>query len=395
LQPSIGDGTAMDLVKVWLCDGYNYAYKIRYYEGNGAAYLSLDGPDYTYEYKRPEDFICNMLESEVTYDWHTQHGFTWGMCSPEFENSPVAFRIDNIDFTTQTGYYDREGYLITTDELYAVQKRNWKWPSGSIFVDNLISANNLAVADLDFIIQFMNQYSNIAEVSPENPELYCQYYVANGDHEYDGEDEDSILDCINEGASELTMNNDYLVSQSGQVLTMIEITNNCMQTGGVSYMNGLVITDVTDLRDPTTIVSLGKDDLFDLNGNFELPPIVIDKGTYCANVQFKNGKVLRFFFSSNQRTVNQVTDAMLVDVTVAPVPIVGDQFTVQVNSSTNTSALYEVLDNMGRGIYKSELKISEEDFRFPVHVVQGIPSGNVIHKFTFADGSIKTINTIK
>ncbi|MFN6378982.1 MAG: hypothetical protein ACK4WD_06890 [Flavobacteriales bacterium] len=396
VQPTIGDGTAMVLKKVWVCDGYNYAYKIRYYEGNGAAHLSLDGPDYTYEFMRPEDWFCHPNSAMTVSQLSVQHNLTPVVCSWSLNQwHPAVFKLQNVDYTTEPGYYDREGYLITTDELYAVQKTNWIWPSGSIFVDNLIAANDLASADINFIIEFLNNYSNIASVDPDDPELYCQQFADNSSVEYEGESEDTVLDCILLGAQELTMNNDYLVSQSGQVLTMIEITNNCMQTGGVSYMNGLVITDVTDLRDPTTIVSLGKDDLFDLNGNFELPPIVIDKGTYCANVQFKNGKVLRFFFSSNQRTVNQVIDAMLVDVTVAPVPIVGDQFTVQVNSSTNTSALYEVLDNMGRGIYKSELKISEEDFRFPVHVVQGIPSGNVIHKFTFADGSIKAINTIK
>jgi hypothetical protein len=396
VQPTIGDGTAMVLKKVWVCDGYNYAYKIRYYEGNGAAYLSLDGPDYTYEFMRPEDWFCHPNSAMTVNQLSVQHNLTPVVCSWSLNQwHPAVFKLENVDYTTEPGYYDREGYLITTDELYAVQKTNWIWPSGSIFVDNLIAANDLASADINFIIQFLNDYSNIAVVDPEDPELYCQYYVANGDVEYEGEDENTILDCIMEGAQELVTNPDFIFAQSGDALTMINITANCMESGGLSYLNGLEIVDVSDLKDPNTVVSLGKDDFIGMNGEFQIPPFTIDKGTYCANIQFKSGKIARLFFSSNQRTVNQVTDAMLVDFVVAPVPIVGNQYTVHVNSSTNTFAIYEVLDNMGRGIYKSELKISQDDFKFPVEIVQGIPSGNVIHKFTFADGSVKTLNTIK
>lgn len=396
IQPTIGDGTPMILRKTWECDGFDYAYKIELYSlpDGGSGVISVVGPGYVYEYLRPEDLPCGLPQDHPSYiNFNIAHNLTSGWCSELGSFSPQVYEITNNDPSTGVNYYDRFGYLIYTSNVYAVQKANWKWPSGSIYVDNISNVDDLIGANLDFIIDWINTHSNIALVSPLHPQLECFRYDPLGPID---EDSESEFDCIMDGIAALVASPSFTISYEGNYLGIMEITNNCYQTGGNSYLDALDIIDISDINNPVQVVSLGKDEFLDENGEFTIPNFTIDKGTHWVSGSYSDGRKINFFMHTNKKTLNTLNEAIFVNFAIAPVPIQGDHYTLIGNSSISTSAIYEVYNNAGEVIYKAELKLSpNETLKVPIQITPTIPTGNVIHRFVFEDGSIKTINTIK
>lgn len=402
LKPTLGDGTPMVHRRKWVCNGYDYAYEINLFSDASGTYgvISLDAPGYVYEFLRPSEIPCSpeFPENQLDY-FYESHGVVPGFCSYISEPSafnPSAFPIENNSIQFGAEYYDRDGYLITTPIIYAVSKSNWKWPSGSIFWDGISTGIDVLIqADIEYIISMLNLYSNIGDVSLDNPELYCDGVYSPISIDIPGS-QASIIDCLIEGAAELVANPELLLSAEGNVLTLLDITDNCFETGGVTYLNGLDVVNIDKPNKPVSVVSLGREDLVDEFGDFTIPNFLIDKGTYWVSARFQNGKFVNFFMSSNKKTINSLQEAMLVDIIVAPVPISGDQFDVTVDSQINSPCIYEVFDNLGNLLYKTSVKLSKDSsIKFPVYIEQGIPFGNVIHRLSFSDGSVKTLNTIK
>lgn len=391
-----GDGTPHTLVQTWTCSGFDYAYKIELYTlpGYTSGILQVTGPGYVYDYIEPENTPCgsNFDAAQNAY-FNQVHGLTPGWCV-DMQNGPYnfsAFIIQN-DFSS---YFNKYGLPITSSEIYAVQKTNWKWPSGSISVENIGDASGIALWTLDDVIQYINLYSNIAEVSEEFPTLECiSYSPIPADQLTDyNMDPESIAECVQNGIQD--NNVDYL-SDSESVLSIFEILNECHEDIDLIALNGLEIVNLNDPNKPISVISLGKNDFINQDGDFTIPSFTLDKGVYWIFAKFQNGKTTQFYKVVNHRNENILTDSMLVDLTVFPVPIIGDSYKINIVSQTNTSIFYEVYNNLGNPIYKTQLKVSSNDnFNLPVDISGGIPNGNIFHKFIFEDGSITTINTIK
>lgn len=393
----VGDGTPKVLRKTWVCDGYDYAYKVALYTEAGYANgtLIVEGPDYVYEYIRPADIPCDLDPFDPQYIYFVEaHGLDDQWCF--FLGQGGGFDFSTIELTNDyQSYYDKYGYLITTPTLYAVQKVNWKWPSGAILADNIADASVFALADIDYVIDYLNQYSNIALVSPDHPVLDCFNYGVPPQGSYSYSDPGSVADCILNG-TEYVLTLDEAFAGSEDLPSLVSVISNCQESGGISYLDGLDVVDISDLKNPVFLITYDRDDFMDENEHFTFPSFEMGKGTYWICVRFTNGRFAHFFKTVNERLFNAVEDALLVDFTIFPVPITNDCFSVNVESHTNTSLRYEVFNHAGAPIYSMALKVSpNDDFYFPVDIPEGIPSGNVFHRFVFEDGSIKTINSIK
>ncbi len=126
--------------------------------------------------------------------------------------------------------------------------------------------------------------------------------------------------------------------------------------------------------------------------------LTVPAGLYFVDIAFSNGKFRRLFIDSKDTKTftSQIKD--LVDVKVFPVPIIGDKYTLDLQSTLATTFIYELWDGKGIKILTRNLEAintGATSIQIPISSDIPIPSGNLIHKFIFTDGSIKTINTIK
>lgn len=397
VKPTTGDNSPMDLRKSWLCDGIDNAYKIKAFTLPGASsgILEVTGADYVYEFIRPQD-IPQASNGYNNYSaFLQQHNLTppiTDYLAPSSPN-PCIISLQN-DYLS---YKDRNNMLIGLEApiVYAVQKTNWKWNCGidtnSIDLSSVLAPNT----EIQYPIWDINNYSNIGTFCTNYAVLECTSW-SNPD---DGNLPDSftspygqLVDCL----MNMSYNQTDPTLESASIPELVNQILGCFDANSLSNLIDLEVVDISDLKDPQTVVSYDKADFLDSEGNFCFPPFNLEKGMYWVKIAFDNGRFTHFFKRVNQRTWNAAADKDYVFLTVFPVPIQSNSFSLRVQSSVNTNFQYEVLTSGGASILETIIRVSPgDDFVLPVDITDGIPRGSVFHKFTFADGSTETIHTIK
>ncbi|MBI1835882.1 MAG: hypothetical protein HYR91_01315 [Flavobacteriia bacterium] len=126
--------------------------------------------------------------------------------------------------------------------------------------------------------------------------------------------------------------------------------------------------------------------------------ITVPANLYKLKVAFSDGTYKELVIEAKQTYTYTASIKDLVAPLIYPVPIIGDKFTVQLESSIATSFLYELWDGNGHKILTRKMEVGVTNgtpYDINVNSDSPIPSGTLIHKFIFSDGSIRTINTLK
>ncbi len=119
---------------------------------------------------------------------------------------------------------------------------------------------------------------------------------------------------------------------------------------------------------------------------------------YRLKVSFSNGTYKELIIEAKQTYNYTASIKDLVAPRIFPVPIVGDKYTVQLESNIATMFMYELFDGNGINILTRKMEVGVTNgtpYDISISSDVAIPSGTLIHKFTFMDGSVRTINTIK
>ena len=88
--------------------------------------------------------------------------------------------------------------------------------------------------------------------------------------------------------------------------------------------------------------------------------------------------------------------ADLLGVNIYPVPIVGNAFTIDMTASDALNFTYEFRNGNGTLLYTQKFKLKKnQQWTHEVKPSQGVPNGNHINRFVFADGSVLSLQTIK
>ena len=162
-------------------------------------------------------------------------------------------------------------------------------------------------------------------------------------------------------------------------------------------MAALSIYEVENVSDPTIpkIIIRG-DQLFDSNGEFTSPALSIDKGLNIINIILKGGANRRFVFENLNPISGELALSNFLDVTIFPVPIHGNSFTINFNASASLDFTYELFDFAGNRLEGIDYSISKDHNEN--HVISPsveIPSGILLNKFTFEDGSSFSVTVLK
>ena len=137
-------------------------------------------------------------------------------------------------------------------------------------------------------------------------------------------------------------------------------------------------------------------DLFDNFGNPIDIPIQLNPGLYSITFQFEDGSFFRVIEEKERETYNPATMANYLSVTIFPVPILENEFNMNLNATQSMDFEYSLHDFNGGILYQTRVYINEgEAENIRVRVENGIPKGFLINKFSFPDGSYLSIITVK
>ncbi len=94
--------------------------------------------------------------------------------------------------------------------------------------------------------------------------------------------------------------------------------------------------------------------------------------------------------------VNSSLQANQLNATVFEVPIKGNTFNIHFQTTANVEFAYELIDGQGQRLFTSRFKLKQGyDANVAIDPQLSLPNGLLVHRFVFADGSAKTITTIK
>ena len=160
---------------------------------------------------------------------------------------------------------------------------------------------------------------------------------------------------------------------------------------GLSFM---IIENISDPMSP--YIEISGDDLFDENGVFTPPSITVEKGLNKITVIEKGGKTNYLVFETLETFESDYVLSNFLSVNIFPVPLVEDDFKMNIQSGATMDFTYELFDFNGNLLHKINYSVKQghnEDHK--VRSDKPIPRGLLLNRFTFKDGSSLSITTTK
>ena len=406
----------------WTCNGPNWAWMIQqwktsagssYYELRSASSTTEGGnsPIAYFEYMTVDNFI-KMKNGEYGdrsfwNDWYGAYGpgsWEWYPST----NSPFHL-IPNTG-----NYRDKIGHLISAsdhDEVVRVFKGLGWWkrvflgPADvvSFMTESISNPASQCIWDRNGMVDFFIVQSNILE--------YLDITDVQCDNASDGPDK--VLCCysgaVGGGAEEsesctttwswADWNNDNIVN--GFDFFYYFVTE-CEDTGGglpdsVDSSTSATYMTIENISNPTIpYTELTGNDYFDDNGVFNQPIFTINAGLNRMRVITKSGNEKYVVFEAKETLESYYALSNFLDVTIYPVPVVGDAFKMNIQAGATLNFTYEMFDFQGELLHST--KYSVKQGHNEVHKVisqKPIPRGLVLNRFTFEDGSVLSITTTK
>ena len=125
--------------------------------------------------------------------------------------------------------------------------------------------------------------------------------------------------------------------------------------------------------------------------NFTLP-----EGLYACTLSIEGKGHRRIIFEVMNSTSNNFDLADLANIVIFPVPLSVNDYSFHFSTICKQEMKYELFDSNGNKLFMSDYIVESghsEDHR--ISVSNGIPQGLLMNKFTFLDGSVKSITTLK
>ncbi len=122
-------------------------------------------------------------------------------------------------------------------------------------------------------------------------------------------------------------------------------------------------------------------------------------GIYKLGMVLNNGDYFPLMFEVKETLpiVSELKD--LMDANFYPVPITGNQYSMEIETAFSGKIIYQLFDGQGNKLYEESLDLQKTTGRDPytikVSVPTNIPNGMLFNKFICPDGSVYTKTTIK
>lgn len=407
--------------KVYPGDLFPYAYSISLYEyPSGGYYLAVEDGFYYDPNGEKQDY----------YAYYTQANFnTW--CASCYNNAYQGRIILNID-GDNGNYTDIQGHPLS-GPLVGVRKDAGPWKGlrtpekvpgpyqNSVF--NTSTAEEDCGKSFDWFKDKVNNYMlshpsaytafPTLDCIPAQSSLPAGGYIPHGwtlawlawreeqliklPHQTAGappiqlpvaDPFDNIWEVLRQAEDEAELNEFGAVETPGRA----------KGPGGVdpnigNIIDRAIITDLTG-SGGTTVLDLS--DIYDNNGRLQAPSISLPAGLYRIALAYRNTDL-------KVRTIEAVTGldmtyelSSMINISVVPSPLTNKTFKIDFDPGFTGSVNYELLDFNGNKIYSNTYSFTKDvQNSKTVSVINTIPTGVIFHRFTFPDGSVTTIKSLK
>ncbi len=122
----------------------------------------------------------------------------------------------------------------------------------------------------------------------------------------------------------------------------------------------------------------------------------LNPGLHKSTIILSNGEIQNLYFATTERLSSGLDMKDFVSVLAFPNPVVGNSYSLKVTSSVDATIDYEVLSLQGITLHKDRFQVRANTSTTPlIEPVQGVPTGIIVHKFTYPDGSWESFMTTK
>jgi hypothetical protein len=398
------------------CNGPNYAWKVQQLipiNAGGHKYKLM--PTYVngnpiWEYMTLADWghlTANFLPHLASY-----YGITpWDISNPEFSTDKFKTITNNPSVT----YNNSSGIGISSayhQEIKKVRKNLGPWmqvSNSDSYTSHLSGdphgASSLCVNDnLQYAVALMNTYADF------DPELVCEQQNYSGPTA--GGSTGSWQDC-DHLVDNLQNFNDLTGEELADSITVwINNWYECMyltigteegtDTTGVGggAWGQIVEFSLSIIKGDgiKEVINKKSNEIINENGNFMPFSANLEPGLYYMYTAFAATSAVipeTYFELKNPIQIN-FNLSHFFNFTVFPVPHIEDQFSINMQATSDLNTRYELYDFQGNLVHRAHYQLKQgHNENHLIQPANPIPSGLLINRFTFDDGSVKTLTTLR
>lgn len=383
-----GGGGATQLCDVD-CNGSTYAFNLTQYVLSGGDYILQLGTAYDY-FDQAKQIGIPYYEYMSEYDFFTikcpQHYFKWLGLVPECDRDQINI-IGPLNGNNKE-YRNSDGYRIYGN-VYGARKGLAQWtdyqgisttpqkPFLQTGADDPCSPG--FGWDITNAIRTFNLYAKWGTKTPLP--LYCD-----GISSSDGDGGDGGGGGDGEFCPQV-----YTAAPED----MVDVIEGCflgLSAGSGNTVDRVIITNLNDFSIQPIIV-----DADAVDGKVHLPNL--NPSLYSLGISYgkgSKGKYLPVVVEIKEKVTHVIKDRLrdFLEVSILPVPIVGNSFNAKLKADAALKFTYQIIDLYGNELHNEKITMQKgEDITKYIQLDAASGSTIIAHKFIFADGSVKSILT--
>ena len=391
----------------WRCIGRRYAYQIDLMDGAlaGQTHLTVVEPNppsdrpYYYQWIAASDWNSWSATASPSF---------YGLDNMSYDYNKSMDLIIKQTIPTSNPVHDENGFNLTGD-VYGVRKWFGQWNAVHFNMqsDELASdPGELCSLTFPWAMATVNTATN-----HQVPLLDCDG-DSWGDHDGTQPPIDNGEDGFSDDCIDLLSDLVFSTGDADVATGMFDVIDDCTigiavdpeggdgNSGGhnVNWPEGVLSVTFEPYLANTHVrpVVLTSASMFDAQGNYIGQPFTIGAGLNHVVVQYKNGDYKRGYFVSPKDRKIGLTQSDFVTATAFPVPITGNDFTLELKATAHVTFTYVLSDVNGNPLFRKSYELQQgADLRDAISVPRGIPAGVLFNQLQFSDGSQISFQTVK
>jgi len=398
----------------WGCEGDDYAFRLVQTDTPGGGYKIYVAPFYQ---------NTNPVTPFYRYMSETEYQLVQNLPSGPYQHFLDYHNIVDLDHqedgvikitNANPGQYeDLSGNALPGPVVYGVQKTLGEWAGPTIISGTLAQELNCNQSTFLTAINMVNGNYDFSDPNITFGPLYCAgaYLDPGGSSVTEGlpsEAYNCLHDYVYIGPSESSTSgetwsgsltlygawDDYVDA----LMECAESDNPSNNVGSGGYWND-DISEITivQIDEPGTYVTVTSSTLFDSQGSSTGHTFTTPQGLYEILVHYTDGSLYKTYIEQTSSMQSEWKQANFIDILAAPNPVTGNEFNILMSTEANVDFRFELISlNNGTTIFEDDYTYGiQEDISETIRPARGFRSGYYVGRFTFSDGSSKTITIEK
>lgn len=279
-----------------------------------------------------------------------------------------------------------------TGTVYGVQKYLGPWANnGVVQAENLaISMTDLCLQGIPTVVSIINSNSFTSWLTPN---LACSGSSSSVPGASSSDAIDFFIDCSDAVEAWLEVEGNSMV----EAMELFDCLGGGATNPGFDWPSEVSVVNIAPfISNGEPILVFQEEDFYDPNREFVSPVINLKQGLYTIGIQFNDASYYTLFFESKRAATHTYALSNFLEATAFPVPIIDDEFSLNLHAYAKLKFDYVLYDLNGTELYRKNFVLQKDHQR--THLIKvngGIPSGQLVNKFIFEDGSELQFQSVK